>query len=554
MSRCQPQLIAVSYSFRKICKSLHKLRQFAEMSVRVQLAVYDLSRGMAMAMSQQILGQRIDGIWHTGIVVFDYEYYFGGGIQVSPWGVFAMQNGMQPSQLLDMGMTTKSKEELENYLRTIQSRFTAMTYDLINNNCNNFSDVVCNFLTGHGIPTHIVDLPRIVFSTPGGAMLRPMIEGMQNNIRQQHSHTLDPFGNTSQPNGQRFEADLSNAVRGVVMNTMQQQQAQAVAAPPAKAKLDELPLLSQDAGTLTTMEKMLHNLVGTDGEKGSALSEAEHETLRQIVRKLQMSIAMGKNEASNESKPSAAERTSSDPFAVEEYMLLEKLLAEQPKAHSAALFILRLMFLHDRVSDYSSIGIVKRLTSRLLSRGDLQRFSSVPSHVMALCAISNLLSHEKGLSALYMPAGSESSATATVDDAVINDLVDVVLTGLGHERAEVRQMSTALAYNLTLACTKDFRPSGPWSGGNADELNPHAMRLLCSCLEGVSTEKDAVVRKRRLAIACRIGRTFGNAASSLMNDLGFSDGLQVLKSDADIKPEVSTDEKAMIGELLHYCL
>jgi len=524
------------------------------MSVRVQLAVYDLSRGMAMAMSQQILGQRIDGIWHTGIVVFDYEYYFGGGIQVSPWGVFAMQNGMQPSQLLDMGMTTKSKEELENYLRTIQSRFTAMTYDLINNNCNNFSDVVCNFLTGHGIPTHIVDLPRIVFSTPGGAMLRPMIEGMQNNIRQQHSHTLDPFGNTSQPNGQRFEADLSNAVRGVVMNTMQQQQAQAVAAPPAKAKLDELPLLSQDAGTLTTMEKMLHNLVGTDGEKGSALSEAEHETLRQIVRKLQMSIAMGKNEASNESKPSAAERTSSDPFAVEEYMLLEKLLAEQPKAHSAALFILRLMFLHDRVSDYSSIGIVKRLTSRLLSRGDLQRFSSVPSHVMALCAISNLLSHEKGLSALYMPAGSESSATATVDDAVINDLVDVVLTGLGHERAEVRQMSTALAYNLTLACTKDFRPSGPWSGGNADELNPHAMRLLCSCLEGVSTEKDAVVRKRRLAIACRIGRTFGNAASSLMNDLGFSDGLQVLKSDADIKPEVSTDEKAMIGELLHYCL
>jgi len=70
------------------------------MSIRVQLAVYDLSRGMAMACSQQILGQRIDGIWHTGIVVFDCEYYFGGGIQVSPWGVFAMQNGLPAQQVL----------------------------------------------------------------------------------------------------------------------------------------------------------------------------------------------------------------------------------------------------------------------------------------------------------------------------------------------------------------------------------------------------------------------------------------------------------------------
>jgi len=508
-----------------------------------------------MACSQQILGQRIDGIWHTGIVVFDCEYYFGGGIQVSPWGVFAMQNGLPAQQVLEMGYTTKSKAELEDYLRTIQHRFTAMTYDLINNNCNNFADVVCNFLTGHGIPTHIVDLPRIVFSTPGGAMLRPMIEGMQNNIRQQQGHALDPFGNT---NGRQFENNLSNAVQGIVMNTMQQQQQQqqAVAAPlpPAvltTAKLDESPLLSQDAGTLTTMEKMLHNLVGPDGEKGSAMNEAEHEALRQIVRKLQMT---GKQQTSAESKSSGG-RSAVDPFAVEEYLLLEKLLAEQVKAHSAALFILRLMFLHDRVSDYSALGIVKRLTARLLSRGDMQAFSSVPSHVMALCAISNLLSHEQGLSALYTTSstGSETAPEAVVDDAVINDLVDVVLSGLTHDRAEVRQMSTALAFNLTLACTKNFRPSGPWANGSADELNPHAMQLLCSCLEGVNMDCDAVVRKRRLAIACRIVRTFGQAASTLMNDLGFGDGLQILKSDTDIRPEVSSDEKAMLGELLHYC-
>jgi hypothetical protein len=56
---------------------------------RVQLVVYDLSRGMATAMSQSILGQQIDGIWHTGIQVFGTEYYFGGGIQMQPTGMFA---------------------------------------------------------------------------------------------------------------------------------------------------------------------------------------------------------------------------------------------------------------------------------------------------------------------------------------------------------------------------------------------------------------------------------------------------------------------------------
>jgi len=26
------------------------------------------------------IGKQLDGIWHTGIVAFGYEYYFGGGI------------------------------------------------------------------------------------------------------------------------------------------------------------------------------------------------------------------------------------------------------------------------------------------------------------------------------------------------------------------------------------------------------------------------------------------------------------------------------------------
>lgn len=115
---------------------------------RVQLLVYDLSRGMAVTMSQQILGQQIEGIWHTGVLVFDIEYYFGGGIQAQQAGLFARQHQMPPTRILDIGVTSKTKNDLQAFLLSIHNRFNASTYDLTRNNCNNFSDTVSQFLTG----------------------------------------------------------------------------------------------------------------------------------------------------------------------------------------------------------------------------------------------------------------------------------------------------------------------------------------------------------------------------------------------------------------------
>ena len=47
---------------------------------KVEIHLYDLSQGMARQFSPMFLGKQIDGIWHTGIVVYGREYYFGGGI------------------------------------------------------------------------------------------------------------------------------------------------------------------------------------------------------------------------------------------------------------------------------------------------------------------------------------------------------------------------------------------------------------------------------------------------------------------------------------------
>ena len=49
----------------------------------VQLAIYDLSMGMARNLSAQFLGEQhaVEIIPHTAIIAFGKEYYFGQGIE-----------------------------------------------------------------------------------------------------------------------------------------------------------------------------------------------------------------------------------------------------------------------------------------------------------------------------------------------------------------------------------------------------------------------------------------------------------------------------------------
>jgi hypothetical protein len=74
------------------------------MTSPVKLYVYDLSRGMARAMSMQFLGRQLDGIWysrtfesscehfltrslrHTSVVVFNKEVFYGQGIFITAPG------------------------------------------------------------------------------------------------------------------------------------------------------------------------------------------------------------------------------------------------------------------------------------------------------------------------------------------------------------------------------------------------------------------------------------------------------------------------------------
>jgi len=75
---------------------------------RVLLYIYDLSRGLARSLSPSLIGRQIDGVWHTSVVCYGYEFYYGQGIFVTD-RVGQTQYGT-PVEIKDMGVTELPQE------------------------------------------------------------------------------------------------------------------------------------------------------------------------------------------------------------------------------------------------------------------------------------------------------------------------------------------------------------------------------------------------------------------------------------------------------------
>ncbi|GJJ15677.1 hypothetical protein Clacol_009955 [Clathrus columnatus] len=118
-----------------------------------KLYVYDLSNGLARQMSRQLTGKQIDGIWHTSVVVFGMEVFYGQGISITLPG---KSHHGSPLHIVDMGETGIDKETFEEYLQDIREHYTAdKPYEGIS-----------------------LELPQEFLSTPFGAALRPTIDAM----------------------------------------------------------------------------------------------------------------------------------------------------------------------------------------------------------------------------------------------------------------------------------------------------------------------------------------------------------------------------------------
>eukprot|EP01018_Ginkgo_biloba_P009930 Gb_06849 [translate_table: standard] len=190
----------------------------AEEGYEVLLNVYDLSQGLARQLSTTFLGKAIEGIWHTGVVVYGNEYYFGGGIQYTPVGKTPYG---KPLRVVELGVTHVPKEIFEDYLQEISPRYTAETYSLLHHNCNNFSNELAQFLVGCSIPDFILRLPEEVINSPMGALILPMIQQFETTLR---------YGGVPQvPQGPQFGASP------IAPNFVQHQATSNVASNPNRA-------------------------------------------------------------------------------------------------------------------------------------------------------------------------------------------------------------------------------------------------------------------------------------------------------------------------------
>jgi hypothetical protein len=83
---------------------------------------YDLSNGLAAALSPALLGVAVGTIPHTGIVLRGEEIFFGGGIQRCPPSVFAASHGgLAPVERARLGPQQRPFPHLHTRLRACTS-------------------------------------------------------------------------------------------------------------------------------------------------------------------------------------------------------------------------------------------------------------------------------------------------------------------------------------------------------------------------------------------------------------------------------------------------
>mmetsp|Transcript_120442 Transcript_120442/g.269261 ORF Transcript_120442/g.269261 Transcript_120442/m.269261 type:complete len:436 (+) Transcript_120442:220-1527(+) len=140
---------------------------------QVTLHLYDLSKGMASIVSPWLLREQLEGVWHSGLVVFGKEYYFGGDIY---FDTPAATGFGIPRVAIPLGTTLRQRDELHSFIvEELKPTFTREAYDAARNNCNHFTDRVAMHLIGRHIPEDVLKQPELMLSTTLGRTLRPIL-------------------------------------------------------------------------------------------------------------------------------------------------------------------------------------------------------------------------------------------------------------------------------------------------------------------------------------------------------------------------------------------
>ncbi|KAH8859632.1 Deubiquitinase DESI2 [Schistosoma japonicum] len=113
------------------------------------------------------------GAYHTGTVVYDREFGFGGhpfsssGIfQTTPMDIDSLGEEISFKERLYMGRTYLSKKAVERLLTSLADEFRGDSYHLLHFNCNHFTAQFVDLLCHGVLPKWINRLARIVSGLP----------------------------------------------------------------------------------------------------------------------------------------------------------------------------------------------------------------------------------------------------------------------------------------------------------------------------------------------------------------------------------------------------
>ncbi|XP_013192826.2 uncharacterized protein LOC106136737 isoform X1 [Amyelois transitella] len=149
----------------------------SEQGLPVELYIYDLTHGLASLLSPAILGRQIEGVWHTSVVAYGREFFYGShGISTCAPG--SLQLGA-PQQVERLGQTFVPFPVFAEYLQGLATTtYTGSEYRLLEHNCNHFSEEVAQFLCGAHVPKHIVRQPETVLSGPQRLALQALLDNL----------------------------------------------------------------------------------------------------------------------------------------------------------------------------------------------------------------------------------------------------------------------------------------------------------------------------------------------------------------------------------------
>ncbi|QIX02453.1 hypothetical protein AMS68_007970 [Peltaster fructicola] len=150
-----PSLKKSGHSRLQSSLSARSQSSLAAPKLEVIINVYDLLPPGKLSSVLWGLGA---GLLHSGVVIRDREYAYGGHNQRGMTGVYWTQPKQEPPggryrcDILH-GFAFRTDQELGNIIQEVSNQFLGTSYNLLTQNCNHFTSALCQALTSKPAPS-----------------------------------------------------------------------------------------------------------------------------------------------------------------------------------------------------------------------------------------------------------------------------------------------------------------------------------------------------------------------------------------------------------------